>query len=359
MSLLVIPLALLLLLSFLLALAEAHWRFEEEDEDEDAIFAAVISRTLLLSIMTGIVSVWFGIGVGVVATLLVFASQQVLGQRLGSSALAMRNGKSFGRLMKALSPALAWLRIHKPEPTTELELELLESVEDFGDTVVREVMVPRVDLIAVSSELTLEDALSLFVSSGYSRLPVFDGSIDEITGVLYLKDIARVTHQDPARLATETTGANARRAIYVPETKPVADLLREMQQEATQIAIVVDEYGGVAGIATVEDLIEELVGEISDEYDRDAEQIEDLGSGLYRVSPRTNIFELAEFFDVDIVEQDVDTVGGLISKLLGSLPKGGESVEFAGVELTAERVDAKRQRLQSLLARKISNVENA
>jgi len=340
-----------------MALAEANWRFEEEDEGP--IYAAAISRTLLLSIVLVILGVWFGVAAGVVVTLLVFATQQILGQWLGSSNLAKRNAKSLWRLMLAISPALSWLRIHKTEPTPELEQELLESVEEFGDTVVREVMVPRVDLIAVSSDLTLEEALSLFVSSGYSRLPVFEGSIDEIVGVLYLKDIARVTHQDPARLATETTGANARRAIYVPETKPVADLLREMQREATQIAIVVDEYGGVAGIATVEDLIEELVGEISDEYDRDAELIEDLGSGLYRVSPRTNIFELAEFFEVEVVEQDVDTVGGLISKLLGSLPKGGERVEFAGIELTAERVDAKRQRLQSLLVRKISSAENA
>lgn len=357
MDFLVIPMLLLLVLSFGMALAEANWRFEEEDEGP--IYAAAISRTLLLSIVLVILGVWFGVAAGVVVTLLVFATQQILGQWLGSSNLAKRNAKSLWRLMLAISPALSWLRIHKTEPTPELEQELLESVEEFGDTVVREVMVPRVDLIAVSSDLTLEEALSLFVSSGYSRLPVFEGSIDEIVGVLYLKDIARVTHQDPARLATETTGANARRAIYVPETKPVADLLREMQREATQIAIVVDEYGGVAGIATVEDLIEELVGEISDEYDRDAELIEDLGSGLYRVSPRTNIFELAEFFEVEVVEQDVDTVGGLISKLLGSLPKGGERVEFAGIELTAERVDAKRQRLQSLLVRKISSAENA
>lgn len=352
MAWLVLAFALLVGVSFLLALAEASWRFEEEQQvGTDAI---AILRTVLLTGVVAIAATWYGPLIGAVVTLLVFGLQQVIGQRLGGSNLAAGCGRLAAPVIDGLQPMILWLRIHKPEPTTELEQELMESVEDFSDTVVREVMVPRVDVTALSADQTLEDSLSAFVSSGYSRLPVYEKSIDDIVGVLYLKDIARVTHQNPSRLATELAGDVARRAIFVPETKPVADLLREMQQSATQIAIVADEYGGVAGIATVEDLIEEIVGEIADEYDRELPEIEQVEDGLFRVSPRTNVFELAEHFEVEIDDPEVDTAGGLLAKLLGTLPKAGDSATFSGIELTAERVDGKRQRLQSLLARRIA-----
>lgn len=348
---LIVLFVLLLVASFMLAVAEASWRFH--DEEEITTDSAAILRTLMLAGVVAVSAGWFGPALGAAFTLIVFALQQVVGQLVGSRGFAGKIAATISPTMHFAEPLVAWLRIHKPEPTPELEQELIESVEEFSDTVVREVMVPRVDLTAVAAEQTLEESLSLFVTSGYSRLPVFEKSIDDIVGVLYLKDIARVTHQDPMRLATETAGQIARRAIFVPETKPVADLLREMQQAATQIAIVADEYGGVAGIATVEDLIEEIVGEISDEYDRDEAEIEQISENLFRVSPRTNIFELAEHFEIQIDVDDVDTVGGLLTKLLGALPKGGDRVEVAGLELTAERVDSKKQRLQSLLVRRI------
>ena len=344
-------LSALIIASFLLALAEANWRFEG---DHDIITDVVsIVRVVLLAGVVAIFSGWLGPIPGAALTLLAFAMQQMLGQRFAESVISARVARFLLPAANAVQPALAWLRIHKPEPTTELEQELIESVEDFSDTVVREVMVPRVDLEAVSADETLESALSVFVNSGYSRLPVFEKSIDDIIGVLYLKDIARVTHQNPDRLSTEKVRDVARKAIFVPETKPVADLLREMQLSATQIAIVSDEYGGVAGIATVEDLIEEIVGDIADEYDRELPEIELVGDGLFRISPRANIFEFAENFELEIEDQEVDTVGGLLSKLLGSLPKAGDRAEFEGIELVAERVDSKRQRLQSVLARRL------
>ena len=351
----VLLLVFLATISFLLALAEASWRFE--DEREVAADAVAIIRTLLLAAVITTAAFWIGPWLGALITLLLFAAQQVIGQRLGGSNLAARAAGAASPFVEVVQPLILWLRIHKPEPTPELEQELIESVEDFSDTVVREVMVPRVDVTAVSADQTLEDSLSVFVASGYSRLPVFEKSIDDIVGVLYLKDIARVTHQNPSRLASELAGQVARKAIFVPETKPVADLLREMQQASTQIAIVADEYGGVAGIATVEDLIEEIVGDISDEYDRELPEIELVADGLYRVSPRTNVFELAEHFEVEIEDQEVDTVGGLLAKLLGRLPHSGDSAVFEGIELTAERVDRKRQRLQSLLARRVLSEE--
>lgn len=348
--------AAFLVISFIMAMAEASWRFEEERPvGTDAVS---ILRTLFLAGVVSIASYWWGPLLGALVTLVIFALQQMVGQRLGGSRLAARAGNLTAPFVDLIQPAILWLRIHKPEPTPELEQELIESVEDFSDTVVREVMVPRVDLTLLSSDQTLEEALSVFVSSGFSRLPVYEKSIDDIIGVLYLKDIARVTHQNPSRLAEELAGEVARRAIFVPETKPVADLLREMQQSATHIAIVVDEYGGVAGIATVEDLIEEIVGDISDEYDKDLPEIELVADGLFRVSPRTNIFELAEHFEIEIEDQEVDTVGGLLAKLLGTLPKAGDHAIFSGIELTAERVDNKRQRLQTLLARRVEQGDN-
>lgn len=347
----VIAIIILFAVSFVLALAEASWRFKEERAvSTDAV---AILRTLLLPIVLVLAVVWLGPVPGTFLTLSFFALQQVSGQRLGASSLANRAGELAAPILDRIQSSVLWLRIHKPEPTPELEQELIESVEDFSDTVVREVMIPRVDVTAVAADLTLEEALSVFVNSGHSRLPVFERNIDDIVGVLYLKDIARVTHQNPSRLGQELAGEIARRALFVPETKPVGDLLREMQHAATQIAIVADEYGGVAGIATVEDLIEEIVGDISDEYDRELPEIELIADGLFRVSPRMNVFELAEHFEVEIDDPEVDTVAGLLAKLLGHLPVAGDSATFAGIELTAERVDRKRQRLHSLLARRV------
>ncbi len=214
-------------------------------------------------------------------------------------------------------------------------------------------MVPRVDMEIVNADDSLESALAVFISTGYSRLPVIGEDVDDVVGVLYLKDLARYTHQDPGLLATTSSKEASRPALFTPDTISVAQLLRQMQKSGTQIAIVSDEYGGVAGIATIEDLLEEIVGEISDEHDRETEDIVLVGADLYRVNPRVTLDEISEQCEIEIEDEDVDTVGGLLIKGLGELPKGGEVVEIAGIELTAERVDAKRGRILSVLVRKL------
>ena len=216
-------------------------------------------------------------------------------------------------------------------------------------------MVPRVDIEVVDGDVTLEKALSSFVSSGYSRLPVVGEDVDDIRGVLYLKDIARIVHQDPKLLASKLAQEACREAFFIPETKVVSELLQEMQLGRTQMAIISDEYGGVAGLVTIEDLIEELVGDISDEYDRESAGIESIDENSYRVSPRITLDELAEHCDIELEDEDVDTVGGLLTKAIGSLPKGGEVVEVLGLELTAERVDARRGIILSIKVRKLNN----
>lgn len=288
---------------------------------------------------------------------ILWVMQQILGRQLGrlsfAAKLAMRLDKLVGFFARLFHP----LRLRAPEKVEEYEQELIESVEEFSETLVREIMVPRVDIEVVDSDVSLEKALSVFVSSGYSRLPVVGEDVDDIQGVLYLKDIARLVHQDPKLLESKVAIDACRPAFFVPETKVVSELLQEMQAGRTQIAIISDEYGGVAGIVTIEDLIEELVGEISDEYDREAEEFEELSEGVYRVSPRITLDELAEHCEIELEDEDVDTVGGLFTKALGHLPKGGELTSAHGLELTAERVDARRGRILSILVRKIPTDE--
>jgi CBS domain containing-hemolysin-like protein len=326
----------------------------EQDEDHRAGALAIL-RTLLLVLIGGsyiLVSgpslIWaFGL-------VLIWFSQQALGRLLGPR-FGDRAVASITSILEVWQKLVAPIRLYVPEQIEEYEQELLESVEEFSETVVREVMVPRVDMEVVQADATLEDALSIFVSSGYSRLPVVGQGIDDVTGVLYLKDLARVTHQDPALLRTTLAQAAARKPFFTPESKPVSELLQQMQQAKTQIAIVSDEYGGVAGIATVEDLVEELVGEIVDEYDREGTEIELVAHETFRVSPRMTLDELSEHCELEITDEDVDTVGGLLIKGLGQLPTGGEVVTILALELTAERVDRKRGRLLSVLVRKVTD----
>lgn len=283
----------------------------------------------------------------------VFVTQQLLGKFIANSKFGERLTDRYDSAISKLAEIYRPLRLTVPENAEEFEQELIDSVEEFSETVVREVMVPRVDLEVVDQDQTLEEALSIFIASGYSRLPVVGENVDDVVGVLYLKDLARVTHQDPALLATTTAKQAARKPLFTPETKPVHELLQEMKVSKTQIAIVSDEYGGVAGIATMEDLIEEIVGEISDEYDREGEDFELVAKNQYRVDPRVTLAELEEHFEMTIDDPDVDTVGGLFSKALGELPRGGEVVEIQGLELIAERVEAKKQRILSLLVRRV------
>ena len=230
------------------------------------------------------------------------------------------------------------------------EAELIHSVFELGDTKVRSVMVPRTDMVCLESGATLRQAMSLFLRSGYSRVPVIRESADQIRGILYLKDVAAQLHGRAAQSPDQTVDGFCRPVRYVPESKAVGELLQELQRESTHLAIVIDEYGGTAGLVTLEDLIEEIVGEIVDEYDSERPEIEDLGDGRYRVSSKAGIDDLGELFDMDLEDDEVDTVGGLLAKALGRVPIVGSEVVVEGIHLHAERLEGRRNRVSHVLA---------
>jgi len=225
------------------------------------------------------------------------------------------------------------------EQIEEEEKELIHSIFEFGDTVVREVMTPQPDIVATEESGSLDEVLDLVIRHGYSRIPVYRESRDEIVGIVYAKDVLRELH---AGRNGRTLRELARRAYFVPESKKVADLLRDMQREKVHVAIVVDEFGSVAGIVTLEDLLEEIVGEIADEYDREEPQVEPAGDGRFRVNARLPVDELNELLQVELPNEEWDTVGGLMMGILGRLPLQGEPVEFEGLRFTAERVQGRR-----------------
>jgi len=232
------------------------------------------------------------------------------------------------------------------------EREMIHSVFELGDTVVREVMVPRTDMVTISQDKTLRQAMSLFLRSGFSRIPVVGDGSDDTRGLLYLKDVVRRTYAD-ADSASTLVGHAMRPMHFVPESKPVDDLLREMQQDQSHFAIVVDEYGGTAGLVTIEDILEEIVGEIADEYDREAPGVEQLADGSTRVPASLDIDDLADLFEVEIEEEEVDTVGGLLAKAIGRVPIPGSHAGVAGLSLTAEKMAGRRHRLATVIVRRL------
>jgi CBS domain containing-hemolysin-like protein len=230
------------------------------------------------------------------------------------------------------------------------EAELIQSVFDFGDTLVRAVMVPRTDILSIDAGSSLHRAMSLFLRSGYSRIPVIRDNTDQILGIVYLKDVAAALHSLRPGEEPPIVDELAREVRYVPESKQVSDLLRELQKESTHVAIVIDEYGGTAGLVTLEDLIEEIVGEIVDEYDTESAEAVALGDGSYRVSARMGIDDLGELFDVELDDDEVDTVGGLLAKALGRVPIVGSTVEVDGISLRADRLEGRRNRVSHIIA---------
>jgi CBS domain containing-hemolysin-like protein len=244
------------------------------------------------------------------------------------------------------------------DEATELEVldkddqELIHSVFEFNDTVVREVMVPRTDMITVDGDDKLDAAMSLFLSRGVSRMPVLGEDVDEVVGILYLRDVARLEFEQSKGRTKETAASLARKALFVPESKKADDTLRLMQTESNHLAMVVDEYGGIAGLVTLEDLIEELVGNISDEYDRDVPEFEDLGDGRFRVAARMPVDELGDLFGIELEDDDVDSVGGLLTKAVGRLPLAGSRGEISGLILVAERTEGRRKRVSTVLVQR-------
>lgn len=223
---------------------------------------------------------------------------------------------------------------------------LIHSIFEWGDTVVREVMVPRTDMQTIDADTPLADALAEFLRSGHSRIPVVGKDADEVFGVLYLRDVVRHTLEKGPKLTARDL---ARPAEFVPESKKADDTLRQMQRNSIHLALVVDEYGGIAGLVTLEDLIEELVGDISDEYDRETPDVTHLGGGVFRVSARLPLDELGDLFGIELDDDEVDSAGGLLTKTLGRLPETGSTVEVSGLRLRAERVEGRRKLLRTIV----------
>jgi len=229
------------------------------------------------------------------------------------------------------------------------ERRLLQSVVDFGDALVREVMTPRPDVVAIRDTATVGDVRALFREQEYSRFPVFKDSLDNIAGFLFVKDLVILSTADDARLVTTLL----RPAVFVPETKRVPELLKQFQRHQTQCAIVVDEYGGTAGLVTIEDLLEEIVGEIRDEYDVESEPIVDEGHGRYLFSGKVNIGEVMQRLNVEIEREGFETVGGYLLSHVGRVPAIGETFEIDG--LTVEILEAERRRINKVrICKKLS-----
>ncbi|MEN9679911.1 MAG: hypothetical protein RLZ57_1040 [Actinomycetota bacterium] len=234
----------------------------------------------------------------------------------------------------------------------ETEQEMLHSVIQLGDTLVRELMVPRTEMVWVESDKTLRQALSLALRSGYSRIPVIGETLDEIRGIAYIKDLAKRAHDHHSAETTEMVSQHMRPVVFVPEIKMASELLKEMQRGQIHMAIVVDEYGGTAGLITIEDIIEEIVGEIGDEYDEDHEQFEWLSENKVRVQATIHVEDLVKELDTEIdltSYQDVDTIGGAMAKVLGRVPIPGSHFMFGVWKVTAERPIGRRRRISSMI----------
>jgi len=219
------------------------------------------------------------------------------------------------------------------------ERELISSVLEFTDTLVREVMVPRMDMVTLPASAPIDRGLEVVLESGKSRIPLTGEGLDDIVGVLYARDLLRVVEDEERPLRCVDL---ARPAYFVPETKHISELLREMQENQVHLAIVVDEFGGTAGLVTIEDIIEEIVGEIADEYDREEPMIVPVAEGSYMIDARLDVDTLAELTGTELPDDDWDTVGGLVLSLAGRVPRQGERFEFDGLVFIAERVQGRR-----------------
>jgi CBS domain containing-hemolysin-like protein len=227
----------------------------------------------------------------------------------------------------------------REEVIEEEEREMIHSVFEFGDTIVREVMVPRPDMVVVSERQSLEQVLEVILRTGYSRIPVYGRDIDDIVGLAYAKDVLRSLRDGQS---DKPLPEILRPAPVMPESMRAADCLREMRRRKSHMVIVIDEYGGTSGLVTIEDLLEEIVGEIADEYDREEPNVEPLPNGDFRVNARLSISEVNELLDVDLPATEWDSIGGLLFNLIGEVPREGQEVEFQGLSLRAERVQGRR-----------------
>ncbi len=236
----------------------------------------------------------------------------------------------------------------------EEEGELLQSIVDFSETIAREVMTPRIDLQCIEITSSIEHFLKLVIETGYSKIPAFRERIDNIEGILYAKDLLKFWRNDDQSVPLVQI---ARPAYFVPETKKVRSLLREFQQEKVHMAIVVDEYGGVAGVVTIEDLLEEIVGEIHDEYDTEQEMLHLLGENTWIVDARMDLDELSDMIDVEFPEESYETLGGFLFDLIGRIPAPGETHRYKNLRFEIKEADARRIRKAIIYRELVSDEE--
>ena len=243
------------------------------------------------------------------------------------------------------------------------ERKMIESVFELGDTPAREVMVPRTEMVWIESDKSAAQATSLAIRSGHSRMPVVGEDVDDIIGVVYLKDLVRRTMYSTAAARDITVAEVMRPAVFIPDSKPLDDLLKEMQRDRVHMALLVDEYGATAGLITIEDVLEEIVGEIADEYDTDeVAPVEELGDKVFRVSARLPIEDVGELYDIELDDDlDVDTVGGLVALQLGRVPLPGSEVVWNGLRLRAEGGSDHRGRVRvgTVLVKPVEEAANA
>ena len=238
--------------------------------------------------------------------------------------------------------------VGEPESFEEEDRDMVRSVLDLGHTLVREVMVPRTDMVTIDADTPAASALRLFVRSGFSRVPVVGDDVDDIRGILYFKDLVSRWEATGGQLDMRAEQM-MRPAEYAVEMKPADDMLRQMQAERFHMAIVIDEYGGVAGLVTLEDLLEEVVGELTDEHDRHSIEPEEIEPGVWRVPSRYPISELGELLGREIEDEDVDSVGGLLAKAIGKVPLPGATGTLAGVIMTAEEARGRRRQVSTIV----------
>lgn len=332
---------------------------------------------------------WWGVAIISVLVIGIFQYLAVavigvwIGQRRPEK-VAQWSAPTGSRLVRAsrwLDPALVRLRGHLPQPTqTEAEAraevandlremvdqvgetdgleaedrQMLRSVFELGHTLVREIMVPRIDIVSINTEACAQEAVSLFVSSGFSRLPVVGEDVDDVRGILYFKDVIRRMEASGAEVDL-TAEQMMRPAEYTVEMKPADDLLRHLQAQHFHMAMVVDEYGGISGLVTLEDLLEELVGELTDEHDRVIMEPEEVAQGVWRVPARFPKDDLGDLLGVELEDDDVDSIGGLLAKAIDRVPEPGDTGEILGLRLTAEADPGRRSEVGTIIAERVFN----
>ena len=255
-------------------------------------------------------------------------------------------GSTLSRLFRGRSRALTEKELQDAINSSEeegilneSEGDMLQSIFEFGDTIVREVMVPRTDMVCCPAHATLSDFLKLIIHSGHSRVPLYEGSTDKIVGVVYAKDLLRNWGaSDDSLKLTDVM----RTPYFIPETKRIDDLLMDFRTRRVHMAIAVDEYGGTSGLITIEDLLEEIVGDIQDEYDLEVPWLQAQDDGTLLVDARANVEELEEYYDIEIPREKFDTVGGYLFHLLGKVPQKGEKVSDNGLVLMVEESDERK-----------------